>query len=61
MSDIRTPQLPNQITRGYGSFNNHGIDVTKLTAIELATFDPATYTPKVETFVQDETLPYEAE
>ena len=60
MSEIQTPKLPQQIARGYGSFNDHGIDVTKLTAIELATFDPATYVLKIETFVQDETLPYEA-
>jgi hypothetical protein len=61
MSEITTPQLPQQLARAYGSFNDHGIDVSKLSAIELATFNPDLYKAKIETFVQDETLPYEAE
>jgi hypothetical protein len=60
MSEIQTPK-PSALSNGNSSFNDHGIDVTKLTPHELSTFNPATYIPKVETFVQDETLPYEAQ
>jgi len=60
MSNTQTPQA-RSMTIGHLKFNDHGIDVTKLTPNELATFDPLTYVPVEQTFVQDETLPYEAE
>jgi hypothetical protein len=60
MSETQTPK-PSALSIANLKFNDHGIDVTKLTPLELAMFDPATYKPVVQTFVQDETLPYEAE
>lgn len=59
MSEIQIPK-PSALSNGTLSFNDHGIDVTKLTPHELSTFNPATYVPKTESLVQDETLPYEA-
>jgi hypothetical protein len=60
MSETQLPQA-RSMSIAYSKFNDHGIDVTKLTPLEIAMFDPETYKPVEQTFVQDETLPYEAE
>ena len=58
MSETQLPKA-SSMSIAYSKFNDHGIDVTKLTPLELAMFDPATYKPVEETFIQVETLPYD--